>query len=342
MMRFSRLTLGALLLPFLACSTLPFSTPAIAEPAAQQPDSCVIIDTDFDIDDMMAIPMVIGARHVAAVVTTEGYTLPAIGASAVSRLLAEPSQRPIPVIVGAGINLPESEIATSLGSYVIDYRRIMGRLNNFLPTELPPAPAQSNYVQQVTDAVAGCSAVDVLVIGAFSSFHNYSPAIRAKINRVVIMGRPPEGDPTSEPGNYSFNCEYDLPSCLAVFHDQLPGLDHTFVDVPKNSCGKTPNAAGCAGTVHGPTLGMVRALGPDGLPNTLKQVLLNDSSTWATDTWEQSGHGGRSLFWDQSAALALLDPAAFGPVGAHIETVLNPADFQAEWTRFTNMSAFYA
>lgn len=340
-MRFTGLARCAMTLPFLALSTLPFSAPATAEPAAA-PGSCVIIDTDFDIDDMMAIPMVIGTRHVAALVTTEGYTVPTIGASVVNRLLAEPSQRPIPVIVGAGNNLPESEIASSLGSYVLDYRRIMGRLNNFLPTELPPTPVPDDYVRQVTDAVAGCSSVDVLVIGAFSSFEHYGPAIRAKINRVVIMGRPPEGDPTSEPGNYSFNCEYDLPACLAVFHDQLPGLDHTFVDVPKNSCGKTPNKPECVGTVYGPTLAMVRALGPAGLPNTLKQVLLNDSDTWAIDTWEQAGYGGRSLFWDQSAALALLDPDVFGPVGAHVETVLSPADFQAEWTEFTNRAAAYA
>lgn len=324
---------------FLVCATSP--GPASAEPSAP-PDSCVIIDTDFDIDDMMAIPMVIGARHVAAIVTTEGYTLPTIGASAVNRLIAEPGQRTIPVIVGGGIGLSESDIATSLGSYVLDFRKIMGRLNDFLPTELPPTPVPHDYVQQVVDAVAGCSRVDVLVIGAFTSFLNYSPAIRPKIGRVVIMGRPPEGDPTSKPGDYSFNCEYDLPSCEKVFHDQLPGLDHTFVDVPKNACSKTPNKPGCVGTVYGPTLAMVQALGPTGLPNTLKQVLLNTPKTWALDTWEQSGYGGRSLFWDQSAALALLEPDAFGPVGAHVETTLSPNGFQSQWTELTNLATVYA
>jgi len=37
-------------------------------------NQCVLIDTDFDIDDMMAIPLVIGHKHVAAIVTSEGYT----------------------------------------------------------------------------------------------------------------------------------------------------------------------------------------------------------------------------------------------------------------------------
>ncbi|WP_140687934.1 hypothetical protein [Mycolicibacterium hodleri] len=41
-----------------------------ASPSAL-PNSCVLIDTDFDIDidDMVAIPIVIGSRHVAAIVT---------------------------------------------------------------------------------------------------------------------------------------------------------------------------------------------------------------------------------------------------------------------------------
>jgi inosine-uridine nucleoside N-ribohydrolase len=311
-----------------------------AAPAAPA-DSCVVIDTDFDIDDMMTIPTVIGARRVAAIVTTEGYTLPTLGASAVSDLVTEPGQRTIPVIVGAGIGRPETDIAETFGDYVLVYRGIMNRLNNFLPTAPAPTPAQHDYVQQVAGAVSSCGQVDVLVIGAFTSFVNYSPAIRTKIGRVVITGRPLEGDPELEAGE-SFNCVYDRPSCETVFHQQLAGLDHTFVDVPRSDCDLTPNAAGCAGTVYGPTLAMARALGSVGLPNTLKQILLNDSNTWAIDTWEQSGYGGRSMFWDQSTALALLDPGLFHPVGAHVETVLSPEEFQHKWAAFTNLSVAFA
>jgi inosine-uridine nucleoside N-ribohydrolase len=315
--------------------------PVHAEPLPAA-DSCVLVDTDFDIDDMMAIPAVIGARHVAAVVTTDGYTLATLGASGVSRLIAEPGQRSIPVIVGAGIDRPEADIAETFGDHVPVYRAIMNRLNNFLPTELPPAPVQHDYVQQVVDSVAGCRDVDVLVLGPFTSFVNYSPAIRDKIGRVVITGRPLEGDPEVEAGE-AFNCGYDLPSCERVFHEQLPGLDHTFVDVARDeNCDKTPNKSGCVGKVYGPTLAMARALGPVGLPNTLKQIMLNDPGPWAVDTWEQAGYGGRTLFWDQSTALALLDPSLFRPVGSHLETVLSPADFQQKWAEFTNLAANFA
>jgi inosine-uridine nucleoside N-ribohydrolase len=310
--------------------------------AASPPDACVVVDTDFDIDDLMTIPTVVGARRVAAVVTTEGFTVPGLGASAVDRLLAEPGQRAIPVIVGAGIGRSEADIATTFGDFVLVFRTLMNRVNNFLPAALPPTPARGDYVRQVVDAVAACTRVDVLVLGAFTSFVNYGPAIRSKIGRVVITGRPLEGDVEHEEASESFNCVYDRPSCVTAFREQLPGLDHAFVDVPRSDCDLTPNTAGCTGTVYGPTLAMVRSLGPVGLPNTLKQILLNHPDSWALDTWERSGYGGRTMFWDQSTALALLDPGSFRPAGAHLETVLSPEDFQRRWAEFTNLSATYA
>jgi inosine-uridine nucleoside N-ribohydrolase len=308
-----------------------------AGPAGATTEACVVVDTDFDIDDLMSIPTVVGARQVAAIVTTEGFTLPTFAAPAVSRLLAEPGQRTIPVIVGAGTGRAEADIARTFGEFVLVFRALMNRLNNFLPAALPPAPVQRDYPQQVAAAVAGCPRVDVLLLGPFTSFANYSPAIAAKIGRVVITGRPLDGDPELE-ASESFNCAYDRPSCELVFHQQLPGRDHTFVDVPRSDCDLTPNQEGCRATVYGPTLAMANALGDKGLPGTLKQILLHEPKSWALDTWEQSGYGGRSMFWDQSTTLALLDPGAFRAVGAHVETVLSPQQFQDEWVEFTNRS----
>jgi hypothetical protein len=135
----SRLVRFLLTATLLTAAALVHASVATARPAAAA-DSCVIIDTDFDIDDLMSIPTVLGARHVAAIVTTEGYTLAPIGASAISRLVAEPGQRAIPVIVGAATGVPVAEIAATIGSYVLDYRALMGRLNNFLPTDSRTPP----------------------------------------------------------------------------------------------------------------------------------------------------------------------------------------------------------
>jgi hypothetical protein len=315
-----------------------------------EPAVCTLIDTDFDIDDMMAIPLVIGNRHVAAIITSEGYTLPADGASALSRLIAEPGQRQIPVIIGASSNLPPADIKAEWGQFVLDYRTMMGTAFALLSAPLPPsAPARNDFVAEVAAAMSDCSSVDVLVIGTFTSFIHYSPEIRSRIRNVVIMGMPMRGDPTQRPGNFSFNCEYDMKACQTAFDGQLPGLRHFFVDPPRTDFDKDP--VGHQATVYGPTLAMVEGLSSRGLPNALKQALLGtvrDGSLgpavkgadyWAIDCCFRAG--GKSLLWDQSAALFLVHPDAFEQVGGHLEPKLPAEDFRRLWTESTNAATRY-
>ena len=315
-----------------------------------EPAACTLIDTDFDIDDMMAIPLVIGNRYVAAIITSEGYTLPAGGASALSRLIAEPGQRQIPVIIGASSHLPEATIKAEWGQFVLDYRVMMGSAFALMSTALPPsAPAQNDYVGEVAAAVADCSSIDILVIGTFTSFIHYSPEIRGRIRNVVIMGMPLRGDPTQRPGNFSFNCEYDMAACKTAFDGQLPGLGHFFVDPPRTDFDKDP--VGHQETVFGPTQAMVEGLDSRGLPNALKQALLGtvrDGSLgpavkgadyWAIDCCFRAG--GKSLLWDQSAALFLVHPDAFTQVGGHHEPKLSAEDFRRLWTVSTNAATRY-
>jgi inosine-uridine nucleoside N-ribohydrolase len=93
--------------------SLGHAAPA-APAAAPQIASCTLIDTDtdtdFDLDDLMAIPLVIGERHVAAIVVTEGVVKADIGAAALAHLIAEPQQRQLPVIIGAATQVSEAVI----------------------------------------------------------------------------------------------------------------------------------------------------------------------------------------------------------------------------------------
>jgi hypothetical protein len=50
-------------------------------------NSCVLIDNDYDIDDMMAIPLVIGNTYVAAIIQSEGYTYPESSTPAINQLV---------------------------------------------------------------------------------------------------------------------------------------------------------------------------------------------------------------------------------------------------------------
>lgn len=307
-------------------------------------NQCVLVDTDFDIDDMMAIPLVIGHKHVAAIVTSEGYTKPALGAAALSRLIAEPNQRHIPVIIGASTHLDEKKIVTEWGQFVLQYRDLMNRINNFTVSEMPPTEVNPDYTAQVVKAVSHCKSVEVLIIGTFSSFVNYSPKIESKIGRVVIMGKALEGDTTQRPGNFSFNCEYDMAACKKVFYEQLPKYQYAYVDVPRSKCDNTPNREGCKGTVYGPNLSMVKNLDSQGLPNTLKKVLLGYTNSWNLDTWPNKVYGGKTLLWDQSAALYMVYPEIFKKLGGpngHFEAAVSPEEFRTKWTEATNQAKTY-
>jgi hypothetical protein len=294
--------------------------------------ACVVIDNDFDIDDMMAMPMVVANKQVAAIVQSEGYSLPEVSAPAVEQLIngASPSERAIPVIVGARASAP---VDLMKWPWLGFFRSIMAHANGYLPAQPAPRPRQSDYSTQVTQAVTHCQTVSVLILGSFSSFVNYSPRIRHQIDKVVIMGKP-MGLNASAHDKQSFNCAYDLTACRQAM-GQLQGLNSFFVDIPKvEGCsGPGEPAAHC----YSPNLEMVLGrdgqggLIDDGLPGRLKRALINDfdchafflpgmpvvpgSSCSSRSTWVptevMAGPGGKMLFWDQTAALFLLYPDLF-------------------------------
>ena len=310
-------------------------------------NSCVLIDNDYDIDDMQAIPLVIGNRYVAAIVQSEGYTLPEEGAAAIEQLVNnlpdQPNQRKIPIIVG-GKQGANGKQDLSPWPWLPFFRSMMN-LSNGLLTSLPsPFSTDPSYVQKVVDSVANCQSVSILIIGTYTSFNNYIDLIRAKVDRVVIMGQP-IGDNSRTPGRNSFNCSYDLPACQRAM-DQLVGLNTFFVDIPRDD-GNEPGLPrdACLGlnpspNCYNPSYEMVAGgngsggLVNSGLPGRLKQALLNQNpcnalytpgmpvipsapqsvcsglSTWVPAN-VAAGPGGEMLLWDQTAAIFLINPGIF-------------------------------
>jgi hypothetical protein len=298
---------------------------------------CVILDNDFDIDDMQAIPLVLGNKHVAAIIQSEGYTLPAQAAPAVNALVNlipdRPNSRKIPIIVGG-----KQAQSPDLNRWPwLPFFRSMMNLSNGLLTSAPrPWPYHADYPKQVLDSVRDCETVSILLIGSYTSFNNYLPLIKDKVRRVVIMGEP-IGDESRTPGRESFNCSYDFEACKKAM-PVLKQLKTFFVEVPRLSdCSNTKRPAQHC---YSPSLAMVQGekmangqyqggLIDQGLPGQLRRALLNNisCSTYYTtpetvgrpcssrSTWEPAavagGPGGEMLLWDQSAALFLVDPTLF-------------------------------
>ena len=304
---------------FAAVSAAQTSVPA---PNVQAPaHDCVLIDTDVDIDDVMAIPMVLRHLRVAAVVTTEGTTTAALGGSALARMLAAPGvAQHIPVIVGASATADRSR---AVPAWVAQSRAAMERLNGLLAVPLPPTAADRPFEEDVVQAVHNCRRITILAIGPWSSFARYAPRIAHRIKAVVAQGRPlhseAEGTKTT-----AFNCEYDLPSCEAAFQQiRRFHIQAIWVDTPLKA---TP--------AYVPTLDMVQELQPDGLPGALRAVLMANQAIWNPDHLDPGF--GESFLWDQLASLYILHPALFHKVGAHMEPAAPPDEIRRIWTSDTN------
>ncbi len=340
--------------------------------------SCVLIDDDYDIDDMMAIPLVIGNKHVAAIIQSEGYTLPQASTPALDQLINnlpdQPKQSIIPIIVG-GVQTQSPDL--SQWPWLQFFRSMMNLSNGLLPSLPTPVQLNPTYPSEVANAVANCNNVSVLIIGTYTSFVNYSPLIKNKIDKVVIMGQA-IGDTSRTPGRESFNCAYDLAACQQAM-GQLQELNTFFVDIPRfNDCHDTMNPPAYC---YNPSYAMVAGdngvggLVNRGLPGHLKQALMNDiqcSSFYTSpetighpctslSTWVpadvSTGPGGEMLLWDETAALFLLHPEIFSlyyppdpniPGGLHYEpTLVNESyaqtiqELRKLWTEDSNHAEYF-
>jgi hypothetical protein len=153
------------------------------------------------------------------------------------------------------------------------------------------------------------------VIGPWTSFVRYEPRLAGKLRRVVSQGVPLEDIPAGRPPG--FNCRYDLPACRRAHEMLRAGRLGVWVDVPRNA---TPPYA--------PTAEMVAQLRPTGLPGTLRAVMLANPAGWK-----------ETLMWDDTAALYLLHPEAFGAKGGHVEPTVAPEELRRLWLTAANRAA---
>ena len=297
---------------------------------------CVVIDNDYDIDDMQAIPLVIGNKNVRVIIQTEGATLPEQAAPALEALVnsgdRNQKQQSIPILVGGR---PATSPNLKRWPWLPFFRSMMGLSNGLLTSQPKPWSVNTKYPQQVANELRECKKISMLITGPFSSFIHYGPLVKDKVKRVVVSGRAL----SERSGNYvsgSFNCTYDMKSCrqamplLKVFHAEFVDIPN-FPDClnrksPVTHC-YTPSLAMVAGEKNssGDLKGGLLQIG---LPGRLRQALINpiacsrfypqaikDRPCSSRSTWEPSqvkqGPGGSDLLWDQSAALMFVNPSAF-------------------------------
>jgi inosine-uridine nucleoside N-ribohydrolase len=279
----------------------------MAAPAAGSGAACVLVDSDAALDDFRAVASLVARARLVGVVVTEGVATPAGGAMAMTHLLASANATgPVAVLIGEGSPSP------ALESWIPEARANAERLNGFVAVGVPLARGPSSLSDEVERLTRECGEVRILVIGPWTSFVRYQSRLGGRLRQVVAQGLPFEDVPAGRsPG---FNCRYDLVACREAHAALRASGRGVWVDVPRNA---TPPYA--------PTPEMIQALGGTGLPGTLRAILFANPKGWA-DT----------LMWDDSAALYLLHPQAFGPKAAHVEPTVAPDEIRRLWLAAAN------
>ena len=263
---------------------------------------CLVVDTDVATDDFRAFAVLFPHRDLRAVVVTEGISSVPRGSTAIALFLAS-GQSLAPVIPGLAATAPPAY------DWLPAARAAAERINGLLTESVPFSASSPNKLQPaLLAALNGCQAVDVLVLGPWSSFVQYALTLRHLIRRVVASGRP-----LAENNPDNFNCVYDQLAC-----DKADKLLRTFrnavwIDLPAD------------GSSYPTTQEMVDRLAGAGMPGVLRAALNADPSQWL----------GTRL-WDDTAALYLLAPEDFAAKGAHLEPAIDEETLRSELVKAIN------
>lgn len=278
-------------------------TPGPAGKSGPAPSTqpCLVIDTDVGLDDFRAVAVLLPQRAPQAVVVTEGIAAVPGGSTAMAMFLASaPSSAP--VIPGLAAAHPPAY------DWLPAVRAGAERLNGFLALAVPFASPAQTMTQALTQATQHCDRIEVLVLGPWSSFVQYAPALGNKIERVLASGRP-----LAENNPDNFNCVYDQPACEAADRLLRGRYAAAWVDLPT------------AGPDYAPTEEMTGRLNQTGMPGVLRAALLLAPAEWL----------GTRL-WDDTAALYLLEPQGFTVNGAHLEPAINEETLRRRLVRAIN------
>ena len=170
----------------------PSIVPSLAE-------SCIVVDSDADLDDFRAVITLAPTGQLAAIVITEGIARAHEGAGAMENLLSH-AGLVVPVIVGASA---DRERQYTPDKNLPAWRRAAEQLNGILTNPISPSiQTDGDFVRTLRRLTAKCSTVSLLVIGPWTSFLRYADDLLPKVDRITVQGRAPSlatATPTGRP-----------------------------------------------------------------------------------------------------------------------------------------------
>lgn len=256
---------------------------------------CTVVDTDAGLDDFRALAVLLPGRDVRAVVLTEGVAGVQNGATAVSMFLASRGVTP-PVITGlASANPPDYD-------WLPAARAGAERLDNYFHDAVSFGGDPSRLKHDVGAALTGCTRVELLVLGPWTSYLKYVYNLGSRVDVVV------SGLSFAENNSDNFNCDYDIAACKAAVPLLKANAKSTaYVELPPAGDPLT----------YDPTEAWVAQFEGTGMPGLLRTALQVDPSQWL----------GTRL-WDDAAALFVLAPGNFRKVGGHYSPAVSETTFR--------------
>lgn len=266
----------------------------------------LIIDTDFALDDWMAIAylaMTPGVNLVGVTVTGVGASYLHPGTRNALDFLATIGRADVPVAAGTSAALRYSNV------YPISFRRQVNKAYGVALTRNPNAPSALSAVDFLATAIEANPGIAILSIGGGTNLGTLlkrQPGLASSIGPVFVMGgvinRPPQGTQRVAGNVHSFNADYSNKVAeWNMFVDPKgakylfgAGLDATLV--PLNACNDVPLDLAFYDALK-------RYVDAGGATAAATAIFA------ALKTQRASVEKGQYFFWDPLAAVLLTEPS---------------------------------
>lgn len=256
--------------------------------------SCTVIDSDFGIDDIRAISMIMPRFDYNILVATEGLTRTSYGVK-----IAETYLQNVISKYNGDVFEGKASKQPLVSEWLKEKREAYETMNGYLPSRIPASRPRTIADVEFKTQVEACQSITLFILGPATSFHAYKNHLKNKKVTTLAYGT----FPSPKNKNLGFNCEYDKNSCFGLA-PHIESFNMSFVKLsPKFSYYLTSNEVA-----------------------KMKDIVKSIHES-KTDTWDNP----QAQMWDDAVAMYLYHPDKFQKKGRQLYPKLKPDDYRKVW-----------
>ncbi len=269
--------------------------------------SCAIIDSDFGLDDIRALSLILPKYNYSILVATEGLTRTEYGVKIGETFL----QTFINRFNGDVFEGKKTGQSTQM-DWLNQKREVFETMNGYLPARIPASRPRTINDPEFRSQINMCKKITLFLLGPYSSFHAYKKELEGKTTETFAYGT----FPSPKNKKLGFNCEYDKSACFALMpHIQKFNMNF-FKLSPKFSYYLTSQEL-------------------MSLKDTDLEKFIKDVHTAKTESWDTP----EVQMWDDAVGLYLYTPEKYQKKGRQFYPKMKPEQFRMEWKSAMNSAA---